>query len=150
MKHGQSGTRIYQIWCSMKQRCYYRKHNRFENYGGRGITVCDKWLSFQNFFNDMNKSYKTHCKKHGERNTTIDRIDNNGDYSKKNCKWNTLWNQSLNRTNNHLLSHKGVTKPLTQWAREKGFKRGLLENRIRRGWSVNKMLETPTINKFSH
>lgn len=89
-------------------------------------------------------------KKQGERNTTIDRINPNGNYTKENCRWNTLWNQNLNRANNHLLTYKGETKPLTQWARKKGFKRGLLENRIRRGWSIKKMLETPVITKFSH
>src|SRR3990167_8236976 len=142
MKHGMSGTRFYQIWCAMKQRCTYFGHNRFKNYGGRGIKIYYRWQDFQKFYDEMYESYQTHCKEYGERNTTIDRIDSNGDYSKQNCRWNTLWNQNLNRTNNHLLTYRGETKPLTQWAREKGFKRGLLENRIKRGWSIKKMLET--------
>jgi len=150
MKHKMSGTRFYQIWCAMKQRCFYPKHNRFKNYGGRGITICEEWLDFQNFYRDMYKSYQNHCEKHSERDTTIDRKNPNGNYTPQNCHWNTLWNQNLNRANNHLLTYKGVSKPMTQWAREKGFKRGLLENRIKRGWSVKKMLETPTIKKFSH
>lgn len=150
MKHKMSGTRFYQIWCAMKQRCLYPKHNRFKSYGGRGITICNEWLDFQNFKQDMYKSYQKSCKIQGERNTTIDRINPNGNYNKENCQWNTLWKQNLNRSNNHLITYKGETKPLTQWAREKGFKRGLLENRIKRKWSVKKMLETPTINKFSH
>ena len=98
----------------------------------------------------MYRSYLAHIEKFGEKNTTIDRKDSNGDYCRTNCRWNTLWNQNLNRANNHLLTYKGETKPLTQWAREKGFTRGLLENRIRRGWSIKKMLETPVISKFSH
>jgi hypothetical protein len=134
----------------MKQRCFYPKHNRFKSYGGRGITICEEWVDFQNFFNDMYESYQAHCKEYGENNTSIDRINSQANYTKKNCIWNTLGKQNLNRTNNHLLTYKGETKPLTQWAREKGFKRGLLENRIRRGWSVKKMMETPTISKFSH
>jgi len=150
MKHGQSGTRFYQIWCAMKQRCFYPKNNRFKNYGGRGIIICKEWLVFQNFFNDMYQGYQAHCKEYGESNTSIDRINSQDNYTKNNCIWNTLGKQNLNRTNNHLLTYKGETKPLTQWAREKGFKRGLLENRIRRGWSVKKMLETPVISKFSH
>lgn len=150
MKHGQTGTRFYQIWCAMKQRCFYPKHNRFKNYGGRGITICNEWLDFEHFYQDMYKSYQKSCKKQGEQNTTIDRINPNGNYTKENCRWNTLWNQNLNRSNNHLIAYKGETKPLAQWAREKGFKRGLLENRIKRGWSVKKMLETKVISKFSH
>lgn len=134
----------------MKQRCYYPKHNRFKSYGARGITICEEWLDFNNFKEDMFDSYQKHCDKYGEKDTTIDRIDPNRNYTFRNCRWNTLWNQNLNRTNNHLLTYKNITKPLTQWAREKGFKRGLLENRIRRGWSVEKMLETPVISKFSH
>lgn len=145
-----SGTRFYNIWCAMKQRCFYPKHNRFKNYGGRGITVCKEWLNFQNFYKDMSTSYYYHCEEFGERNTTLDRINSNTHYNLYNCIWNTLGKQNLNRTNNRLLTYKGKTKPLTQWAREKGFKRGLLENRIRRGWSVKKMLETPVISKFSH
>lgn len=145
-----TGTRFYQIWCSMKQRCFYPKHNRFKNYGGRGITICKEWIDFENFFNDMHESYKIHSKEYTERNTSIDRIDSQGNYTKDNCIWNTLGKQNLNRTNNHLLTYKGKTKPLTQWAREKGFKRGLLENRLRRGWSVEKSLSKPIISKFSH
>lgn len=150
MKHNMSGTRFYQIWCSMKQRCFYTKHNRFKNYGGRGITICEEWLDFQNFYQDMYKSYQKHCKENGERNTTIDRKDFQDNYTKENCHWNTLGRQNLNRTNNHLLTYNGETKPLTQWAREKGFRRGLLENRLRRGWSVEKSLSEPVIIKHSH
>lgn len=148
MKHGMSGTRFYQIWSSIQQRCYYPKHNRFKSYGGRGIKCL--WASFEDFKKEMYSSYLAHVEKFGEKNTTIDRKDSSGDYCRTNCRWNTLWNQNLNRTNNHLLTYRGETKPLTQWARERGFKRGLLENRVRRGWSVEKMLETPTISKFSH
>lgn len=144
MKHGQSGTRFYQIWCAMKQRCEYPKHNRFKNYGGRGIKIL--WKSFEDFRDDMYESFK----QSGEVGISIDRINPNGHYCKENCRWTNLWEQNLNRTNNHLITYKGKTKPLAQWAREKGFKRGLLENRIKRNWSVKKMLETPTIKKFNH
>lgn len=144
MKHNMSGTRFYNIWCSMKQRCEYPKHNRFKNYGGRGIKIL--WKSFEEFKKDMYKSYQ----KSGEIGMSIDRIDSDGHYCKENCRWVSLWKQNLNRTNNHLLTYKGKTKPLAQWAKEKGFKRGLLENRLRRGWSVDKSLSEPIISKFSH
>jgi hypothetical protein len=144
MKHNMSGTRFYNIWCAMKQRCEYPKNNRFKNYGGRGIKIL--WKSFEEFKKDMLKSYQ----ESGEIGMSIDRINSNGHYCKENCRWSTHWQQNLNRTNNHLITYNQQTKPLAQWAKEKGFKRGLLENRIRRGWSVEKMLETKVISKFSH
>lgn len=128
----------------MKQRCEYPKHNRFKNYGGRGIKIL--WKSFDEFKNDMYPSYFIS----NQGGVSIDRIDPNGHYCKENCRWVSLWQQNLNRTNNNLLTYRGKTNPLTQWAREKGFKRGLLENRLKRGWSVKKSLETPVISKFSH
>src|SRR3990167_5159481 len=149
MKHGMSGTRMYRFWCGMKQRCEYPRHNRFKSYGAKGIKVYKRWQKFVGFYMDMHELYLYHSQIHGEKNTTIDRIDPSKGYYPKNCRFNTLWNQNLNRTNNHLLTYKDETKPLTQWAREKGFKRGLLENHIRRGWSVKKILETPSISKFS-
>ena|SRR3990167_1782688 len=150
MKHGMSGTRFYHVWCAMKQRCFYPSHNRFKSYGGRGITVDGEWLTdFRNFHRDMFASYQEHCKDFGEKNTTLDRIDSQGHYTKENCRWNTLWNQNLNRTNNRLLAYKDELGPLTMWARRKGFKRGVLESRLRRGWSEERAIETPVIKKFS-
>lgn len=150
MGHRKTGTRLYQIWCGMKQRCYYPKSNRFKNYGAKGIRVCDRWLDFNKFYEDVEVDYKKHCEEYGERDTTIDRIDNTKNYCKSNCKWSTLWKRSHNRSNNHLLTHKGITKPLIEWRREKGFKRGLIENRLRRGWSIEKTLEEPINIKNSH
>lgn len=144
MKHGMSGTRFYNIWCSMKQRCEYPQHNRFKGYGGRGIKIL--WKSFEEFKKDMYKSYQ----ESGEIGMSIDRIDSNGHYSKENCRWVSLWQQNLNRTNNRLLTYKGITKPLSQWSKDMCFKRGVLENRLKRGWSVEKSLTTPIMSKFSH
>lgn len=146
MKHGYSGTKIYQIWCAMKQRCFYPKHNRFKNYGGRGITTCKEWLNFQNFYDDMHKSYQAHCEKYGGQNTTINRENTNDNYTKQNCKWSTQWEQQQNRTNNHLITYKGLTKPITEWARIKGFKRGIIEGRLKRGWSIENIL---TLSRYT-
>lgn len=147
-KHGMYGDRFYNIYRQIIRRCTEKTHKAYPNYGGKGIQ--NLWESFEEFRQDMYKSYCIHVDLFGEKNTTIDRINSNGHYCKDNCRWVNLWQQNLNRTNNHLLTYKGETKPLTQWAREKGFKRGLLENRLRRGWSVKKSLEEPTISKFSH
>lgn len=89
--HKLSNTRLYNIWCAMKQRCYYSKHKDYHNYGGRGIVVCDEWK------NDF-KSFYDWSVTHGYLdNLSIDRIDVNGNYEPKNCRWATSQEQRLNQ-----------------------------------------------------
>ena len=101
--HGLEGTRFYRIWRHMKSRCYNSKIVGFKYWGGRGIKVCDRWQQFVNFRDDMYNSYVRHVKKHGEKNTTIDRIDNDGDYTKENCRWATYLIQSNNNRNTRKM-----------------------------------------------
>lgn len=143
MKHKMSGTRFYNIWCGMKQRCFYPKHSSFHNYGAKGITVCEEWLFFEAFYQDMYKVYEKHCEEHGEKNTTLDRIDSKGSYCKNNCKWSSTHEQQQNRTNNHLITYNGTTKTLSQWSQDLGFFRGVIENRLRKGWTVEQTLTLP-------
>ena len=97
-KHGQSRTRLYQCWADMKGRCLNSKHKWFDHYGGRGITVCDEWMTFMPF---ADWAYS-----HGYADDrTIDRIDNNGNYCPGNCKWSTQHEQSMNKR--HLQSSTG-------------------------------------------
>lgn len=96
IKHNLSRTRFYHIWQGMKQRCFDKKSDAYKNYGGRGIIICKEWLNFNNFVNDMYKPYQEHCEKYGEKNTSIDRIDNNKGYFLKNCRWATSKEQSNN------------------------------------------------------
>lgn len=103
IKHGLTKTRIYNIWRGMKTRCVNKNDTVYRYYGGRDIKVCERWKIFQNFYSDMNKSYEKHLAIHGKKNTTLDRINNNGNYCKENCRWATLSEQVSNRRRNTLI-----------------------------------------------
>lgn len=140
-KHGNSiktkVTKEYGTWQSMLHRTRSKKAINWENYGARGIKVCDRWLDFRNFIDDMGKAPSP---KH-----SIDRIDVNGDYEPNNCRWATPKEQNNNKTNNKLLTYDGKTMNLTQWSERLGIDRMLVGNRLRRGWSVEKALTSPKL-----
>ena len=106
LKHGMWKERFYKTWDGMKQRCSNNNRKKYKNYGGRGIKVCKEWLKFENFRDDMHQSYLIHVNEFGEKQTTIDRINNNGNYCKKNCKWSTYKEQNNNNRGNLAYKNK--------------------------------------------
>lgn len=95
--HNLTHTRFYNIWATMKNRCYNPKQIGYYYYGNRGISVCNHWLNFSNFLNDMYQSYQQHIQNFGEKQTTIDRINPYGNYELSNCRWATYKEQRHNR-----------------------------------------------------
>lgn len=135
-RHGGRYTRLYRIWVRMKDRCNNPKHVHYDDYGGRGIRICKDWYNFATF-----QQWALHNGYSDE--LTLDRIDNNMGYSPDNCRWVDRVIQQNNTRYNRLLTYKGQTKTMTQWAREIGLNRNTLESRIRLGWSTAEAIETP-------
>lgn len=96
--HGLTKHRLYSIWNNMKSRCFNKNNISYCYYGARGILVCDRWMIFMNFYLDMSVSYNEHVSLHGEKNTSLDRINNKMDYCLINCRWATLIEQNNNRS----------------------------------------------------
>ena len=127
--------RAYAAWVNMRQRCTNQKYRDYRNYGLRGITYCREWERFENFYADMGEP---------ALGMSLDRIDNNGDYSKENCRWATRTEQNLNKRNNVRYEFKGKSMTLPEWSRELGIKRLTLHQRlIRSNWSIERAFSTP-------
>ena len=129
-----SNTRIYHIWTDMKTRCNCTNSNVYRLYGGRGIKS-DKYKFFIDFYDDLFDSYIKHCKEYGVKNTTLDRIDVNGNYEPSNCRWVTLQEQNNNRRSNRLITYRGKTQNLTQWCKELNIKRSAFYCLLEKGYS---------------
>jgi len=126
--HGKKYTRLYSIWCAMRQRCGNRNCINYYLYGGRGIKVCESWDNDFIVFYEwaMNNGYAD--------NLTIDRIDSNGNYEPSNCRWSNMQTQQNNKRNNAFITVNGETHTLAEWGRMKSLKRDVIRSRIKRGW----------------
>lgn len=129
LRHGMFGTGIHKIWDGMIQRCRNPKSKDYKHWGARGTAVCDSWRKFVNFYKDMGDP---------EPGTSLDRIDNDGDYRKGNCRWATQKEQHRNKRNNRMISFKGKTKAMSAWAEELGINKNSLEWRLNNGWSTKR------------
>ena len=128
-----SQTAEYRAWYSMIYRCTNSECGNYHRHGGRGIRVCNRWLeSFDAFLEDIGKKPNP--------GLTLDRIDNDGDYTPENCRWATRKQQSRNSRQNHNVTFQGRTQCLAAWAEEIGVKAGILQARLKKGWSVERTL----------
>jgi hypothetical protein len=134
-KHGQSKTRLFNIWQGMKNRCYLKSDKHYQWYGARGIRVCKEWQNnFETFWGwAVSNGY--------EKDKSIDRIDNNGNYEPSNCRWVDHKTQCRNRRSNLLINIDGQIKPLIEWCEIKGFNYKLAWGRYRRGIPVERIFE---------
>ena len=121
-------------WQAMWERCTRTKHRHWKDYGGRGIKVCERWESLENFIADVGRRPSaTH---------SIDRIDNDGNYEPGNVRWATRVEQHRNKRTNHLLTFNGETLPISEWAERTGLGKTTIRQRIHRGWPVADALST--------
>lgn len=137
--HGMSKHKLYAVWNAMNQRCRNPKQRDFRLYGGRGITVCDRWKRFENFLSDMGPSWK--C------GLWLERKNNDGGYCPENCTWETPSVQCLNKKNGKILHVSGKALNLSRWSRLAGGRQALVSDRLKRGWSPEEAVSRPIMDK---
>ena len=135
--HKMSRTKIYKRWHYMLERCNDPNSIRYPSYGGRGIKVCERWLKFENFYQDMGDP---------PDGKSLNRINNDGDYCPENCEWATPKEQQRNTRLNVNLTLNGKTQCISAWAKELGVNNRTLSGRIESGWSDEEALTLP-VNK---
>ena len=128
-KHKKSKTKEYGVWARMITRC---ERSNLPDYRGRGIRVCKRWLKFENFYADMGpRPSDAH---------SLDRINNNGNYTPSNCRWATISQQANNKRSNVWLTYAGRRKTLAQWAKYLDISYQALQFRRRLGWPIDQVL----------
>lgn len=137
--HNMTNSKIYNVWQSIKTRCFNKNSKSYKEYGGRGIKMCEEWLhEFQAFYNwAIENGYKD--------GLTIDRIDNNGNYTKENCRWVTMKEQNNNKRTSKYITYNNETHTMTEWSYKLGGSKELVSKRLASGWSIEKALTTPVV-----
>lgn len=128
----------YQAWAHMRGRCLNPRIKNFARYGGRGISICERWNEFANFLADMGPR--------PSRGHSLDRINNDGHYTPENCRWATRHQQTRNTSRNVMWTQGGVTRCLADWARDFGINIATVHARLRTGWTVEEALTTPVLH----
>lgn len=135
--HGGKYTALYRVWSSMINRCANPMNNSFHRYGGRGIKVCEQWKGENGFV-----AFREAMGDPPFTGATIDRKDNDADYSPENCQWSTRIEQANNRSTNQMLTFAGETLTWSQWSRRTGIEKSVIRQRARKGWPPDKILST--------
>lgn len=133
--HGMSYDPFYAVWRSMLARCLNPRHKAYGRYGGRGVTVCESWLAFDNFKRDMYPTYQS--------GLTLDRTDNNGSYSKENCRWVCRKAQARNKRSNRYIDTPNGRMLICEAAELSGINMTTLCYRVGAGWPAERMFDTP-------
>jgi len=138
--HNNTNSPTYRTWMAMKQRCSNPKNIAFDRYGGRGISVCQRWQnSFENFINDMGPRPPGH---------TIERRNVDGNYTPDNCCWIPNDKQCLNRRSNVIIEFNGKKQTVTEWSKEIGIPREIIYHRIKAKWPIDKVLSVHLFKKI--
>lgn len=138
-KHGDSNSRLYFVWQDMRRRCDYPHDISYENYGGRGIKVCEEWNSDYSAFKEwaMSAGYNPDAKR-GE--CTLDRINPDGDYCPENCRWQSMLKQSNNRRNSYTITYNNETHTAAEWEKITGVPKGVIYARYKAGKTPEEIL----------
>lgn len=132
--HGKRDTAAYRAWMNMHIRTGRKSGPSWKTYGARGIGVCERWHTFENFYADMGDPPADH---------SLDRVDNDRGYEPGNCRWATATTQARNRRNVRLITFDGKSQPVDAWSRETGISRNALRSRLAHGWTVERALTEP-------
>lgn len=136
VKHGFANKeRLYQTWSNMRRRCNNPNNNRWEQYGGRGITICAEW--------DDYAAFRSWALSHGYNDAlSIDRIDVDGNYCPANCRWVDSKTQANNVTRNRIIKYRGIKATMSEFAEQIGLSYSALQHRLDRGWSIDRIVST--------
>lgn len=133
--HGLGKPPLYSHWVNMKTRCLNKNNAKYKIYGGRGITICEEWLDFKNFHDwAMSNGFID--------GLTLERIDVNGNYCPENCTWIPMVEQAKNKRTCTYLIHNGMRDTVAGWTKRMGYGRETIRERLKRGWSVKRAIET--------